>query len=132
MLRIFGYSFELCVRLFLSAKSQEPIRMSDLPREDHKGLPVICAGRERRSVGLQHRQTQLEDGLDTVEEERVDHADGAVEGKDAEEEGEEPREGDGGEGGEVWNVFGQLRQTLPDQLLEHRLVHLSSCSRGIM
>lgn len=64
-----------------------------------------------------------------MEEEAVDHADGAVEGQDAEEDGEEPGEGDGGEGGEVRNMFGQFWQTLPDHLLEHRLVHLSSCRR---
>lgn len=65
-----------------------------------------------------------------MEEEAVDHANGAVEGQHAEEEGEEPREGDGREGGEVGDVLGQLGQTLPDQLLKHRLVHLSSCRRN--
>lgn len=102
-------------------------RMSNVPCENHECLSIICAGRELCSVGLQRRQTQLEDGFDTVEEETVDHADGAVEGQDAEEEGEEPREGDGGEGGEVWNLLGQFWQPLPDQLLKHWLVHLSAC-----
>ena len=102
----------------------------NLPCENHECLPVIGAGGELSGVGVQHGQAQLEVGFDAVEEEAVDHADGAEEGQDAEEEGEEPGEGDGGEGGEVWNVLGQLRQTLPDQLLEHRLVHLSSCRGG--
>lgn len=44
-----------------------------------------------------------------MEEETVDHADGAVEGQHAEEEGEEPREGDGGQGGQVRDMFSQLR-----------------------
>lgn len=90
-----------------------------LPCENHKCLSIVCAGRELCRIGLQCCQSQLEDGFDSVEEETVDHTDGTVEGQDAEEEGEEPREGDGGEGGEVWNVFSQLWQTLPDQLLKH-------------
>lgn len=102
---------------------------TNIPCENHKRMSLICADRELCSIGLQHSQTQLEDGFDSVEEKAVDHADGAVEGQDAEEEGEEPGEGDGGEGGEVWEVFSQLRQTLPDQLLKHRLIHLSSCVR---
>lgn len=91
----------------------------NLPCENHKCLSIICAGAELCSVGLQRCQPQLEDGFDSMEEERVDHADGAVKGQDAEEEGEEPREGDGREGGEVRDVFSQLWQTLPDQLLKH-------------
>ena len=106
---------------------KQKIWITEVPCENHQGLSVISAGRELCSVGLQRSQTQLEDGFDAVEEETVDHADGAVEGQHAEEEGEEPREGDGGQGGQVWNMFSQLRQTLPDQLLKHRLVHLSSC-----
>lgn len=105
------------------------LNQTNLPGEDHKCLSVVCAGRELRSVGLQHCQTQLKDGFDAMEEEAVDHADGAVEGQDTEEEGEEPREGDGRQRGQVRNVFSQFRQTLPDQLLEHRLVHLSACRR---
>lgn len=103
---------------------------ANLPCENHKRLPVICAGRKLRSIGLQHGQTKLEDGFDSVEEEAVDHADGAVERQDAQEQGEEPRQGHRGEGGKVWNLFSQLWQTLPDELLEHRLVHLSACRRG--
>lgn len=103
------------------------IWITEVPCENHQGLSVVGAGRELCSVGLQRSQTQLEDGFDTMEEETVDHADGAVEGQHAEEEGEEPREGDRGQGGQVRDVFSQLRQTLPDQLLKHRLVHLSSC-----
>lgn len=103
---------------------------ANLPCENHKRLPVICAGRKLRSIGLQHSQTKLEDGFDSVEEEAVDHADGAVERQDAQEQGEEPRQGHRGEGGKVWNLFSQLWQTLPDELLEHRLVNLSACRRG--
>lgn len=100
-----------------------------IPCENHKCLSIISAGRELCSVGIQHSQTQLKDGFDSLEEEAVNHANSTLEGQGAEEEGEEPGERDGGEGGEVWNVFRQFWQTLPDQLLEHRLVHLSSCRR---
>lgn len=105
------------------------IHKQAVPREDHKCLSVVSAGRELCSVGLQHSQTQLEDDFDSVEEETVDHADSTLERQDAEEEGEEPREGDGREGGEVCDVFSQFWQTLPDQLLKHRLVHLGSWRR---
>lgn len=105
------------------------VKHADVRGEDHDGLSVVDAGGELGGVGLQHGQTQLEDGLDAVEEEAVDHADGAVEGQHAEEEGEEPGEGDGRQGGEVGDVLGQLGQTLPDQLLKHRLVYLSPCRR---
>lgn len=101
-----------------------------LPGQDHQRLSVVCAGGQRRHVGLQNRQAQLEDGFDAVEEEAVDHADGTLEGQHAEEDGEEPGEGDGGERRQVGNVFGQFRQTLPDELLKHGLVHLSSCGGG--
>lgn len=97
------------------------------PGEDHERLAIVGAGRQLGGVGLQHGQAQLENGLDAVEEEAVDHADGAVERQDAEEQGEEPREGHGGQGGEVREVLGQLGQPLLDQLLEHRLVDLSTC-----
>ena len=102
-----------------SINCQKQIRIPNLPCENHKSLSIICAGREQSSVGVQRCQTQLEDGFDTMEEETVDHADGALEGQDAEEEGEEPREGDGREGGEVWNIFSQFWQALPDQLFKH-------------
>lgn len=97
-----------------SVKSQERIRVRHQPCENHERLSVIRAGCELCGVGLQHRQAQLEDGFDAVEEEAVDHADGAVEGQHAEEQCEKPGEGDGGEGREVRNAFGQFQQTLPD------------------
>ena len=133
-----GFTFSPFIRLKLVNFSkhmwlQIPLDVpptQGLPWENHESLPVVGAGGELRGVGLQHGQAQLEVGFDPVEEEAVDHAHGAVEGKDAEEQGEEPGEGDRGEGGEVGDVLGQLRQTLPDQLLEHRLVHLSSCRGG--
>lgn len=84
------------------------------PCENHERLSIIRADSEMWGVGLQHRQAQLEDGFDAVEEEAVDHADGAVERQHAEEQCEKPGEGDGREGREVRNVFGQFRQTLSD------------------
>ena len=100
-----------------------------LPCENHECLSIISGRRELSSVGLQNSQTKLEDGFDSLKEEAVDHAHSTLEGQDTEEEGEKPREGDRGEGGEVWHMFSQLWQALPDQLLKHRLVHLSSCRR---
>lgn len=101
-------------------------REAGTPGEDHQRLAVVRAGGEQRGVGLQRRQAQAEDGVDAVEEEAVDHAHGAEEGQHAEEEREEPGEGDGGEGGDVRHALRQLRQTLPDQLLEDGLVHLGA------
>ena len=90
-------------------------------------MAVVRARAELRCVGLQYRQAQLEHGLDALGEEAVEDAQGAGEGQHAEEQGEEPGQGQGGEGRQVWDLLRQLGETLSDQLLKHRLVHLSSC-----
>lgn len=55
---------------------------------------------------------ELEDGLDAVVEEAVDHVHGAPQRHDAEEEREEPGQGDGRQGREVMHVLRQLRELL--------------------
>ena len=100
------------------------------PAEDHQGLAVILAAAQVLGGGLQHSQSQLEDGLDAVVEEAVDHVHGTLQGHDAEEEREEPGQGDGRQGREVVHVLRQLRELLLDELLEDGLVHLGPWGRS--
>ena len=99
----------------------------ELPAEHHEGLSLIGAGTELRRVCLHHSQAQLEDSLDALGEEAVQHAEGAGEGQHTEEKGEEPGQGQGRQRRQVRDLLRQLRETLPDQLLKHRLINLGSC-----
>lgn len=77
-------------------------------------------------VSVEHRQSQLEDDLDALIEEAVDHHHGALEGHDGQEEREEPGEGDGGDDAQRLHAVVQLRNVDVSQLLEHTLVHQST------
>lgn len=74
-------------------------------------------------VGVEHGQSQLEDDLDALVEEAVDHHHSALEGHDGQEECEEPGEGDGGDDAQRLHAVVQLRNVDVSQLLEHTLVH---------
>ncbi len=96
------------------------------PGQDHERVSVVAAGAQLGRVSVQHRERDLEDGSDAVVEEAVEDTQSAAEGQDAQEQRQEPRERRRRQRREVRNTLGQLRQTLADQLLEHRLIHLSS------
>ena len=100
---------------------------TELPGEHHKGLSVIRTGAELRRVGLHHSQAQLEHGLDALGEEAVQDTEGTGEGQHTEEQGEEPGQGQGRQRRQVRALLRQLGETLADQLLKHRLVHLGTC-----
>lgn len=99
------------------------------PAEDHQGLAVVLAAAQVLGIGLQHSKPQLEDGSDPVVEEAIDDVHCALQRHDAEEQSQEPGERDGRQGRGAVQVLRQLGEVLPDQLLEHGLVHLGPWTR---
>lgn len=103
---------------------------SESPGQYHQGVSVIRARAQLGYISVQHRQADLEDWSDPAVEEAVEDTQSAAEREHAHEQSQEPREGRRRQRGEVRDVVSQLRQPFTNQLLKHRLIHLSSWARG--
>lgn len=100
------------------------------PSQHGHGLSIILGPQQLVDVGVQHAERQLEDDLDALVEEAVDHHHGTLKGHDTEEQGEEPGEGNGRDDSQVLHAVVEFRDVLPGQLLKYTLVYQSSWRSG--